>query len=59
MNYFLNEINNKYEEKKETCFITKIKENYKCNIEFQKEEEWNDNKDLLLDWIYIVLEKKN
>ena len=49
MNYLINEIKKKYKEKNETCFITKIKENYKCNIEFSKEkkekEDGKDNED--------------
>ena len=43
MNYLLNEIYKKYEEKKEILFITKIKKNYKCNIEFPKKDEENEN----------------
>lgn len=44
MNYFVKEIKEKY--KKEDCFINNIKENYKCNIEFKKEEE--DEEDLII-----------
>ena len=42
MNYFVNEIQKYY--KNENCFITNVKENYKCNIVFQKDEE-EDNED--------------
>ena len=41
MNNFVNNIIKKYSKKDENCFITNIK-NYKCNIEFQKEEDENE-----------------
>ena len=45
MNYFVKEIQKKYHELKEPCFIKKVKENYKCNIEFEKDEEEDDDND--------------
>ena len=57
MNDFVKEILKKYKDGKESVFINNIKENYKCNIEFQKDEddiedneddEDNENKDLII-----------
>ena len=47
MDYFVKTIKEKYEGLKETCFIPKekIKSNYKCNIEFQKEEDDDENEE--------------
>ena len=44
MNNFVNNIIKKYSKKDENCFITNIK-NYKCNIEFQKDEDENEDEE--------------
>ena len=43
MNDFVKEILKKYKDGKEAVFINDIKENYKCNIEFQKDEDANED----------------
>ena len=51
MNNFVNVIQKKYNMGNENCFITKINENYRCDIEFQNDDEENEdnNNDLIIE----------